>query len=575
MNDSSKINVFALGGLNENGKNMYCVESESNLLIFDAGIRNPRYNEFSGQLVAPNIEHLINNKKKIVGIFLSHCHYDQCGALVYLLKNNITAPVYCTKFTYEYLVTKNQHISNFSDIDFNIIDNDWIFACQDFTVTAINAKHSVPGTVGFNIHCLQGNIIYLTDCIIDIDSCRPLDESHQGNIILDLLKIRQDNDVLLLLCDSINANKPGFTNPNHDYSDELNFYMGQNEQRQIVSVFDNSFIAVKRIFECASLTQRKIYVLDPLYEKLLRLGVKEGYLPDHEFSCIGNATEANDIKERCVIILTAEGQNLYDRIFALGAGENKLISITADDGFINLAPPYPGIELQATNAFDCLSKTNCKIYTFRDKKYRNMHASIEDIKLIVSTLQPKYFFPIKGLYKNYLSIAEALIKAGYNPDNIIYKDNGEIITFIGQNLIDNHLSVPSEKNYIDNYYVDVHDSVLRDRANLSTDGLFIFSAVVDSRKKQILSNPVLQSKGLISYASNKTFLTELNDFILEKINVYFEELHNKELIISENAYSNLVKNIRAFILKAIKKRPAVIINLNDYHSITLVNNDNK
>ena len=556
---TDKINVFAVGGLDENGKNMYCIESPTSIIIIDAGIRNPRHNEFSGQLVAPGIDYLVEKKHKIKSVFLSHCHSDQCGAILYMQNHGIKFDVYCTKFTRLYLQEKNKDIDQFSKINFIEIDDNFQYSTQDFYIESFPTFHSAPGSIAFNVITEQGSIVYLTDFIFGM----PKEEKAAAkNFVVNLMNIKQKTDVLLLMCESINADKPGFTTPHHIFIHNIDKWFEQPEKKIIASCFDNNFNIVKQIISSAKFTNRKIYVIDQIFYNILHHAIDDGYLPKTKINLIKTEQEYEAINENCVVILATEGQALFNTLFVVASNEHKIVHLTKDDRVVNLAIPYPGVELQAAYTYDELSRHDCKINTLKSNNYRKMHASSEDIKLVTTMLEPKYFMPIKGLYKNFIASAKSLTDIGFNKNNILLRDNGELIAFKNKNLLKNErFTIDCTKQYINVHHEDVHSVVLQERKHMSRNGIIFFAATVDSPLKKIVTEPVIKMKGLIT--SDSGFIKQLKEFFIKKIKTdYFNTINdgdnNKKIALNE-----LNRTLFNFVKKNIKKYPFISIHIND------------
>lgn len=558
--NSTKISFFALGGLDENGKNLYCVETNNDLIILDAGARNPRNNEFSGQTVVNSLDYLLTKKDKIKGIFLTHCHYDQCGGLGYILSNDLNVPIYLTDFTKEYLKLKNQKQPWINTVDFKVIDENFFFHTQDLYVEAIPTYHSAPGSVGFNIMTEQGAIVYLTDFIFSNS-----DALNKPNVTFlnNLTQFRQKSKVLLLLCDSLNAHHSGFTTPNHLFYYQLDKWLEQATDRVIISCYDNNFHYINQIIKSAKFTKYNLYFFDVKNYKLAKKAMETGYLLDYEIKLISNKEEFDVLKGNDLVVVGAEGQQLFNKILKIALNRDPFIQLKSTDTFINLAIPFPGIELQASRTFDALSRCDCDVLHLPRNIYRKMHPSIEDIKLVCNILQPKYFMPIKGLYKNYVKAGKGLMTTGFSDKNIIYADNGEVISFVDKQLVQNRDFVPAGKKYINLFDDDIHDVVLAERKRLAKNGFLIFSAVVDSIKQKIISNPIIQSKGLTSNTENVFISEEIKEFIINELKTYYFIELNNDVTQQQNIRKTLNRHITNFINKKLNKNPIVIVNLKE------------
>lgn len=504
----SKIKIFALGGLNENGKNMYVVDVDENIFVFDAGLKYPSGNMLGVDYIIPKFDYLIKNKKKIRGIFLSHAHDGNIGAMADLMEELKDVPVYATKFTmtvlkmelekYNIEATNLKEIRPHSKLDI-----------EGFSIFPITVTHSIPETVAFVLYTNDGAIVYATDFVFD--------STMLGAYKTDIGKLAYvgKQGVLCLMAESSYAYREGHTSPKHRISKEVWDILNQTDERIIISIFPEHVYRIQEIFDQVARTKRKLVLMGKRLQQLVKYASEFDYLHfDNEM--LGDLSNVND--KDVVILISDDKEKSYASLEKIINGYDKYISLKEGDTVFVSEPVYPGNEKKIAKIMDDLSRLDVEVITLPFKNHLLHHPSSEDLMQMINLMNPKYYFPIKGEYRYQYMNANVAEQAGIAPENIILKLNGEVATFIDGKLQDKTEIIEADELLIDgNKSDDIGDLVLKDRELLSKNGIVIVSATIDRKTKKIIANPQILTRGFIYVKDNLDIISRSEEISKEVI----------------------------------------------------------
>ena len=511
----SKINIMSLGGLNENGKNLYTVSINDKILIFDCGMKYAPDKMYGVDYVIPDFSYLVENKKKIVGLFITHPHHENMGALTDLLKVlpdiHVYASVYTSKiieyFCSEDKVTiKNLHVINaHKKINF-----------KDFSVFPFSVTHSSPETLGYAVNTEDGAIIYMADFIID--------PTMSGHYDMDLGKLAYigKQGVLCLMSESVFAEKKGHTSPNHKLESFFKNLIDKNTGRIIFTVLPLHIYTIGEIFNSLKGKNRKVVIMGKELHTIVSLCIKNGYL-DIEEDMLGNLT---DLKQsNTVILISNDREAPYSNINRILSGHDKFITLENTDTVCFAEPSYDAYEKVLVKVMNELAIKGVNIESIPKGKSVRHHASSEDLMLLLKLFNPKYYMPIKGEYRYQVENGNLAYKVGLPKENIILKENGYIVSFNNGKLEDNFNKVFVDDILIDGKSSeDVGELVLKDRELLSNNGLVLISATLSKKDKKILVGPEIITRGFIYDKENIDIINEVKNI---SVSIVEENTFNK------------------------------------------------
>ena len=504
----SKIKIFGLGGLNENGKNMYVVEVDKDIFVFDAGLKIADDKMLGVDYIIPNYDYIKKNIKNVKGIFITHGHDNQKGALTEIVKEIPNIKIYGTKFTLEVIkdefIDENLDTSNLIELKPHRKVN---FGKN--SIFPISLTHTVPDTVGYVLYTPDGAIFYTGNYIFD--------STMLGNYKTDIGKLAYvgKQGVLCLLSESLYADRKGYTSPNHRTSSVIREIINRNEGRILYNVYQTQLYRIQELFNEIKKTKRNVVILGKRLESVILKAIDMKYV-DFDKRKIKTISHVND--KHIVIIVSDERERAFSNLTRIVRGYDKFINITSDDTVVFASPIEDGMEKTATKIFDILSKIGANIIELSKKKYLSYHASSEDLMLMLNLMNPKYYMPVIGEYRHMVANKEVAKQVGMSEDNIILKLNGEVAYFEDGKLIDNGMKVPVDDILIDGLAAgDVGELVLKDREMLSSNGIVIITATLDKNTKEVLAGPEVLTRGFIYVKENIDLIKEAQKISLNVI----------------------------------------------------------
>ena len=513
----SKIKLFSLGGLNENGKNMFVMEIDDDILVFEAGLKYSDECTLGIDYIIPNIDYLKQNVKRIKGVFLTHGHDENVGALVDIYKYLDNVKVYGSKFTMD-IVKKEFESYKVDTTNLVEIKVNKAITIGSVKVFPVSLSHSIPDNFGYAVYTNDGVIFYGSDFVFDAVMRGP----YQTDI--GKLAYIGKQGVLCLLSESIYADRTGYTTPNHRIEGLIAKTLNKAPGRIIFNVLNSHLYRIQELFNEVMKTDKKIVIMGKILQNIVNYSLDNGYLHiDRKF--IGDLSNLND--KNAIILNTNEREKPYANMIRIINGYDKFIKIEPTDTVFLATPIYEGREKTFYKMLDDIAKIGADSVILSPRKYLSYHASSEDLMMMLELMQPKYYFPIKGEYRNQVANANLAEMVGIPPENIILKENGYVATFENGELVEDYLKIPTGSISIDgDSSDDIGEVVLKDRELLSQNGIIIITATMNKKTKKILVGPEILTRGFI-YVKDSTE-------IIDKI----KELCSK--IIIENTYPNYI-----------------------------------
>ena len=543
-----QVRIFALGGLDENGKNMFAVEVNEAIILIEAGLKFPDSEQLGVEFIIPDFTYLVENKERIKGIFITHGHDDVIGALPYFLKQ-IKVPVYTGALTANLLhdTLKKEGIK---DVKIHKLKRSGCVNLGGVNVRVFAMTHSFPDNFGVAIESSQGYIVYTGEFIIDYDLLK-------DEYICDLNELSEigKKGVLALLNESIGADKEGHTAPRHRITNLIEPIFESAPHRILISSYRQSLFRVIEIIEVVKKFNKRIYFHDTQLRDILHRMELLGYYKVPKEIEISPRQFDNDLDDDVVVLISGSGKNLFRTMQNIAMHEDKQVSFRVSDTIIIASPIVSGTELEATNMENEIYKEGGKIFTLKSKEILSMHPSSEDLKMMLYLFKPKYYLPIKGEYRHLVTNANLALNMGYLGDRIVILDNGQIATFENKILKSTGDFIELEDTMIDgkeNW--DVTGVVLKDRELLSTDGVMVIGISVDSKTKKIVGGPDVQTRGLI-------YLKDADYIIKEVGEISEQEINNA---VMNHTYENLEvralikERVTKYLLKETGKRPMIL-----------------
>ena len=510
----SNIKIMALGGLGENGKNLTIVEVNSKIFILDAGMRYPDIDMYGVDLVIPNIDYLIKNKHNIQGIFVSHGHDENVGAIPYLLKQ-LHAKVYATHFTISIIESMlAEHHLNIKEFKLYRINPSRVMNFGDVEVSFFNTTHSLPESIGISINTTDGSIVYCTD--FNFSSVNDIKYQTSFDKITDLGK----KNVLALLTESVNAGMTGRITNDTLLEHHYNNILLHNKKRIFVAAYVSDLIRIQKIIDLSALDGRKVCVLSKKTERIFKVATIYNYLniPSENLIDINEYTkEELETLDNVVFIIAGTRNEPYNLLVKMVLDEAFNLKFTKEDKVVLMCPPAPGIEKQASDAINTLSEYDINFTIFERNVLRSQHASPEDLKLLYTILKPKYIIPIKGEFRQMYDQFLLAKSAGYDKSRVLLLDNGETISFNKGIIQEEHELITTGDVFIDGSSVGVVDSdVIKERTQLAEEGVIFIYGAIDMRLRKISGELSIKTKGF-THSFSQEELSNIITGLVEKL----------------------------------------------------------
>ena len=552
---SDRIKVFALAGLDEDGRDCYVVEINNDIFVLEAGSSLPDKTIPGVDYLLPNLDYLIKNKDKVRAYIISHGHDESFGALRHFYKY-APAPVYCTRTTM--VIMEGQFAINEAkvQIDYRIVNPSDDINIANRRVRFFQTCHNAPNSFGVAISTDQGNIIYTSDFIINF-------ATEESNFKFDLTMASElaKENTLLLMAESKAAEKNGYCSPKHRINNLVEKYFKANRRIFAVAYWQNMY-RIREIIRLARKYNKKIYCYDNYTSIIMQQIIAATGTAALSMSDFVSKEDLLRVKSTdLVILMVGHSDDIFKEMNALSAGLNadKRLKLTPDDIFINVAVPRAIFETVATRSMDNIYRTGCDVVWIKGKDVHSMHAQEDDLRFVLNIFKPKYYFPVRGHYTKIMENAKLAVSLGIglNHLNVFVIDNGmQIIFEEGRRPI----ILPNEVTGIDVSPVLVSgkgltkdsDEVVAMRQKLGVDGTVIIAATVSIKDKKIIAGPDCQMRGFVYVKEAEPLLKSITQIFIEEI----QGALNRGLDL-EGAKNTIKERARWFIKRENGREPLI------------------
>ncbi len=545
---ANKLKIIPLGGLNEIGKNLTVYEYGKDILIVDVGMGFPDEDMYGIDVVIPNVSYLVQNKKRIRGIVLTHGHEDHIGALPYVLRE-INAPIYATKLTAGLVELKLAEHNLLDKTKIITLEAGESFHAGCFEVEFIHVNHSIPDAVALCITTPIGKVVHTGDFKIDVT---PI----QGEMT-DLARLGTlgREGVLLMLCDSTNVEKPGYSDSERKVGESFDQFFKGCDKRIIVTTFASNVHRLQQIINAAHKYRRKVGITGRSMENVMRVAQELGYItvPD---GVIVDMNKINGLPKNKVVIITtgSQGENM-SALYRMAFNGHRQVEIGAGDRVIISAYAIPGNERTITKVIDELfSKGAEVIYERMSELHVSGHACQEELKMMHALVKPKFFIPVHGEHRHLCKHMALARSMGMEAQNIVIGENGRVIE-VTQKRIKLGGGVTSGKVFVDGMGVgDVGTVVLRDRQLLAQDGMIVVVMTLSAEDNSLISGPDIISRGFVYVKESDGLMEEMRRVTLESL----DSCQAQKITDWASIKSRVKSNLSGYLYKTTKRSPMII-----------------
>ncbi len=542
-----ELKVIPIGGLNEIGKNMTLLECNNQIMIIDCGLSFPDDEMYGIDIVIPDFSYLIANRERIAGMVITHGHEDHIGAVPYLLKN-IKIPVYGTRLTLGLVENKLKEHGIQGDLRTINAGDKIQLGC--FDIETIRTTHSIADSICLAITTPAGVVFHSGDFKIDytpIDG-EPIDFSKLAEI--------GKKGVTLMLCDSTNVTRPGFTASERVVGQTIENIFRNAKTRIIIATFSSNVHRVQKIIENAVKFGRKVAISGRSMENVVALAIELGYLDIPPGTLVDLKMTKNIPDDQLVIITTGSQGEPMSALSRIASGEHKSVKLKKGDMVILSSTPVPGNEKTVSNVVNKLFEKGAEvIYSDIADIHVSGHACQEELKLIHSLIKPKFFMPVHGEYRHLIAHARLAESLGMNKDNIFVLENGDILKVNKRRAKRETAMVEADAILVDGLGVgDVGNIVLRDRKLLSESGLIIVVAAIEKESHMVVSGPEIISRGFVYVRENESLIEEARKVAMEAL----EKCQNKRMKDWNTMKSQVRDALNSYIYETTKRSPIIL-----------------
>lgn len=546
---NAKIRIIPLGGLEEIGKNMTVIECGDDMIVVDCGLGFPDDDMPGIDLVIPDTTYLEENKERIRGIVLTHGHEDHIGAIPYVLRT-INPPIYGTRLTLGIVKNKLKEVTLPEKPSLHCVSAGQTVKLGGLSVEFIHVNHSIADACALAIRTPLGIILHSGDFKLDLS---PIDGE-----IMDITRFGElgKEGVLLLMCESTNAERAGFTPSERKVGASLEYIFTMNKEKRIViSTFSSNVHRVQQIIDVAARHKRKVAITGRSMLNIIGAAVELGYMNVPEGVLIDIAEIRRYSPHEVTLVTTGSQGEPMSALYRMAFGEHREVRLGAGDVVVLSSSPIPGNEKLIGRIVNELCKLGVEV--IRDASVEvhvSGHACQEEIKLLHALTKPKYFMPVHGEYKHMTANRELALCMGMDPRNIFISEIGRILE-IDKNGARLGSSVTAGKVLIDGYGVgDVGNIVLRDRILLSQDGVIIIVATVSSDGGYIMSGPDIVTRGFVYVRESEDLMEEMRSIAQKSMSSCLDGKHNDWFRIKTKVKDDMAK----FIFSKTKRKPMII-----------------
>ena len=544
------LSIFALGGINEIGKNMYVIQYEEDIFVIDCGSKFPDESQLGIDLIIQDISYLKDNQEKIKALIVTHGHEDHIGGIPYLLKQ-LNLPIYATRFTNGLIELKLKEHGLIRQTKLVTINSDSDLEFGQVRVTFFRTNHSIPDCLGIAFHTPEGTVVHTGDFKFDLT---PVNNDYP-----DIHKMAQigTDGVLVLLSESTNAERPGFNPSEKRIGGLIEEAFRRANRKVFISTFASNVHRVQQVVDAAKKTNRKLALLGRSMVNVVSVAAELGYLDVPE----GMIIDANDVRrmnpENVAILCTGSQGEPMAALSRLSTGSYRSAEINPEDTVIFASSPIPGNEKSVARIIDNLYQLGADV-VYGSGSVTGMHVSghacQEELKLMLTLMKPKYFIPIHGefrMLRQHQFLAESV---GVEKENIFIINNGDVVD-INNKIARQTRKVQAGHIFVDGIGIgDVGNIVMRDRKLLSEDGMLVIVITLNKADGKIISGPDTISRGFVYARDAEELLKEVDRIVVTTITNLQRANSNQRHVQKQSIKDSVGK----YLFAQTKRRPMIL-----------------
>ncbi|GHN38780.1 ribonuclease J [Lactobacillus delbrueckii] len=547
----NEVAVFAIGGLHEIGRNMYCVQYQDEIVIMDCGIKFPEDDLLGINYVISDYSYLVKNREKIKALVVSHGHEDHIGGIPFLLEKIPEIPVYATPFALALIKSKCEEHGILDRTELHEEHEDTVLTFDKLKVTFFRTTHSIPDTLGIAVHTPLGAVVFTGDFKFDLT---PVMNQPAPNF--QRMAQLGEEGVLALLSDSTNAEVPQFTKSERFVASSLHNIITGIEGRIIFATFASNLYRVSTAIQAAIDTGRKVAIFGRSMENGIQNGIDLGYLDVPE-GLIVDAEAINSLPpEKVMLLCTGSQGEPLAALSRIANGTHRQIKLKPHDTVIFSSNPIPGNTLSVNQLINKLMEGGANVVHGRvNNVHTSGHGGQEELKLMVELTKPKYMIPVHGEYRMQVVHAHLAQQAGVPAENTFVLKNGDVVCFSpeGARIAGN---IHVKDVFVDTSgAADVGNIVVRDRQILSEEGLVVVVATVDYKHKQVLAGPDILSRGFVYMRESQDLINAAQKHVYHVLKT---EMAKSDKPKDSEIRKAIIESLQDFLYSRTERRPMIL-----------------
>ncbi|MCD5491469.1 ribonuclease J1 [Lactobacillus delbrueckii] len=547
----NEVAVFAIGGLHEIGRNMYCVQYQDEIVIMDCGIKFPEDDLLGINYVISDYSYLVKNREKIKALVVSHGHEDHIGGIPFLLEKIPEIPVYATPFALALIKSKCEEHGILDRTELHEEHEDTVLTFDKLKVTFFRTTHSIPDTLGIAVHTPLGAVVFTGDFKFDLT---PVMNQPAPNF--QRMAQLGEEGVLALLSDSTNAEVPQFTKSERFVASSLHNIITGIEGRIIFATFASNLYRVSTAIQAAIDTGRKVAIFGRSMENGIQNGIDLGYLDVPE-GLIVDAEAINSLPpEKVMLLCTGSQGEPLAALSRIANGTHRQIKLKPHDTVIFSSNPIPGNTLSVNQLINKLMEGGANVVHGRvNNVHTSGHGGQEELKLMVELTKPKYMIPVHGEYRMQVVHAHLAQQAGVPAENTFVLKNGDVVCFSPEGArIAGDIHVKDV--FVDTSgAADVGNIVVRDRQILSEEGLVVAVATVDYKHKQVLAGPDILSRGFVYMRESQDLINAAQKHVYHVLKT---EMAKSDKPKDSEIRKAIIESLQDFLYSRTERRPMIL-----------------
>ncbi|KRK27538.1 ribonuclease J [Lactobacillus delbrueckii subsp. delbrueckii DSM 20074 = JCM 1012] len=547
----NEVAVFAIGGLHEIGRNMYCVQYQDEIVIMDCGIKFPEDDLLGINYVISDYSYLVKNREKIKALVVSHGHEDHIGGIPFLLEKIPEIPVYATPFALALIKSKCEEHGILDRTELHEEHEDTVLTFDKLKVTFFRTTHSIPDTLGIAVHTPLGAVVFTGDFKFDLT---PVMNQPAPNF--QRMAQLGEEGVLALLSDSTNAEVPQFTKSERFVASSLHNIITGIEGRIIFATFASNLYRVSTAIQAAIDTGRKVAIFGRSMENGIQNGIDLGYLDVPE-GLIVDAEAINSLPpEKVMLLCTGSQGEPLAALSRIANGTHRQIKLKPHDTVIFSSNPIPGNTLSVNQLINKLMEGGANVVHGRvNNVHTSGHGGQEELKLMVELAKPKYMIPVHGEYRMQVVHTHLAQQAGVPAENTFVLKNGEVVCFSSEGArIAGDIHVKDV--FVDTSgAADVGNIVVRDRQILSEEGLVVVVATVDYKHKLVLAGPDILSRGFVYMRESQDLINAAQKHVYHVLKT---EMAKSDKPKDSEIRKAIIENLQDFLYSRTERRPMIL-----------------